>query len=436
MALGGGTFLTQNKLLPGAYINFVSSARAEAFLSERGYLAVALPLDFGIDDEIFTVTNEELIKNSLEIFGYSYTSEKLKGIRDLFKNATTCYIYKLNSGDKATSEYGVAKCSGIRGNDITISIETNLDDNSMFDVNTYLDNNIVDSQSVLSSSQLLDNAFVVFDKTKKLEINLNITFSGGTNRQDTNYAIYHQKFLEKIESYSFNAICAYTDDNIISSLYAQFTKRMRDEVGVKFQCVVYKNPYDYEGVISVENEIIDDLDPSYSLVLYTAGIISSCKVNKSNTNKKYDGEYYIKTDYKQLDLQKAIEDGKFIFHKVGDDVRVLSDINTLVTVSEEKGSDFKSNQTIRVLDQVANDIAVLFNEKYLGIVTNDKNGRLSFWNDLVTHHKTLESIRAIEDFDPENIIVDKGNTKKSVVVYDKIMPTNAMEQLYMTTEVI
>ena len=30
MALGGGTFLTQNKVLPGAYMNFVSVAKARS----------------------------------------------------------------------------------------------------------------------------------------------------------------------------------------------------------------------------------------------------------------------------------------------------------------------------------------------------------------------------------------------------------------------
>ena len=33
MALGGGTFLTQNKILPGAYINFISVANASAIFS-------------------------------------------------------------------------------------------------------------------------------------------------------------------------------------------------------------------------------------------------------------------------------------------------------------------------------------------------------------------------------------------------------------------
>ena len=40
MAFGGGTFTSQNKVLPGAYINFVSAARASASLSERGTAAM------------------------------------------------------------------------------------------------------------------------------------------------------------------------------------------------------------------------------------------------------------------------------------------------------------------------------------------------------------------------------------------------------------
>jgi len=34
--LGGGTFITQNKVMPGTYMNFVSAARASATLSDRG----------------------------------------------------------------------------------------------------------------------------------------------------------------------------------------------------------------------------------------------------------------------------------------------------------------------------------------------------------------------------------------------------------------
>ena len=33
MALGGGSYTTQNKILPGSYLNFISAARTQAALS-------------------------------------------------------------------------------------------------------------------------------------------------------------------------------------------------------------------------------------------------------------------------------------------------------------------------------------------------------------------------------------------------------------------
>lgn len=52
-------------------------------------------------------------------------------------------------------------------------------------------------------------------------------------------------------------------------------------------------------------------------------MIAGCAVNASNTNKKYDGEFTVNTDYTQKQLEKAISDGEFAFHRVGQDIRVL-----------------------------------------------------------------------------------------------------------------
>ena len=118
-------------------------------------------------------------------------------------------------------------------------------------------------------------------------------------------------------------------------------------------------------------------------------------------------------------------------HQVNGDVRVLTDINTFVSVTDEKSEDFSSNQTIRVLDQIGNDIAAVFNDKYLGKIPNDNAGRISLWNDIVSHHQQLQAIRAIENFTAEDVTVEAGESKKSVVVNDYVTPTNAMEKLYM-----
>ena len=62
MALGGGTFLVQNKVIPGSYINFVSAARASAVLSDRGTATIPLEFDWCVDGEVFAVENSEFQK--------------------------------------------------------------------------------------------------------------------------------------------------------------------------------------------------------------------------------------------------------------------------------------------------------------------------------------------------------------------------------------
>lgn len=44
---GGGQWTTQNKVLGGAYINFISAARVTTESSERGVATMPLELDWG-----------------------------------------------------------------------------------------------------------------------------------------------------------------------------------------------------------------------------------------------------------------------------------------------------------------------------------------------------------------------------------------------------
>lgn len=431
--LGGGTFLTQNKVLPGSYINFISAAKASATLSDRGIAALAMELDWGVDGSVFTVEAADFQKESLKIFGYDYTHEKLKGLRDLFKNIKTGHFYKLNNGAKATCTYATAKYTGIRGNDLKIVISANVDDGTKYDVQTFLGTVKVDTQTVTTMAEMKSNDYVDFNTAALIALTAGTPLTGGTNGAAVT-GVEYQTFLDKIEPYSFNTLGCLSVTPEITDLFVQFTKRMRDEVGVKFQTVVYRTAGDYEGIINLENDVTDDANAA-SLVYWVTGIAAGCAVNKSNTNKKYDGEFTVNVDYKQSELEDGIKTGKFMLHKVGDEVRVLEDINSFITFTDEKNSDFSSNQTIRVLDQIANDIAVLFNTKYLGNVPNDASGRISFWNDVVKHHQELQTIRAIENFQADDIVVSQGATKKSVVVQDVVTVVNAMAQLYMTTVV-
>ena len=150
--------------------------------------------------------------------------------------------------------------------------------------------------------------------------------------------------LAELEKYSYNTLAVKTSDEAIKSLVVAFVTRMRDRVGAKFQAVLFNKAADYEGVINV-----DDINA----VPWVAGAEAGCAINKSLTNFKYDGEYDLKHDYTQTQLEDALDAGKLVFHSVDDDIHVLRDINSLTTFTPEKGIDFSYNQVIRVLDEDA-----------------------------------------------------------------------------------
>lgn len=434
MALGGGTFTSQNKVLPGAYMNFVSLATASATLSDRGVAAIGLETGWGPTGDVFEITNEDFIKNSFTLLGYAYDDEALKPLREVFKNAVRVYAYRLNGGGaKATGTYATAKYAGTRGNDIKIAVAVNVDDTDKFDVITYVGTAEVDKQVVAAASDLVSNDWVDFNASATLTVTAATALTGGTN--STVDATAHQTMLGKLESYSFNALGYAGTTDTIKSLYVAYTKRLRDEVGKKFVTVVYNKAADYEGVVNVKNAVTDTGADEPSIVYWITGLMAGLAVNASATNNVYDGEYTPNVSYTQSQLEAAITAGEFVLHNVDNTVRVLTDINSLTTVTDDKGEVFKSNQTIRVCDQIANDIAALFNTKYLGNIPNDASGRASLWLDIVKHHEELETLRAIEDFSEDDVTVEQGNTKQSVVVTDAITIVNSMEKLYMTVTV-
>lgn len=434
MALGGGIFVSQNKKLPGAYINFVSAARASATLSDRGIVALPIEMDWGEEGKVIELTSDQFLYNSEKLLGYDYGADWCNGLRDVFLNATKVYLYKLNTGVKAANKFCTARFGGKRGNDLKTVIVANVDEPSKFDVKTILGTKIVDIQTGVSgtTSELADNDYVVWLDSVAIEETASTPLTGGSNGE-VNTASWQAAF-SALESYSFNTLGVVSETEEVKKLAATWTKRMRDEIGVKFQTVVSNYAADDKGVINVVTGTEAKADCP-ALVFWVTGAQAGCAVNASCTNKVYDGEFAPDVSRTQAQLVECIDKGEFVLHRVGDEIRVLTDINSKVSVSVEENEDFKSNQVIRVLDQIANDIAVLFATKYLGVIPNDEAGRISLWNDIVKHHQELQQLRAIEGFTSENVVVTKGDTKKSVVVSDMVTPVNAMEQLYMTVTV-
>ena len=343
--LGGGIFVTQNKTLPGSYINFVNASSASSNVGERGVVAIAFssPVTENIG-KVFELTKSQFYTDCEDICGIPYESHEGRILREIFCHASKVIVY-----------------------------------------------------------------LTATDEDDPTEI------------------------INALEAYEFNVLCAYSGIQTTITAYINAVKTWRDKLGKKCQVVVYNQETpNHEGVINVVSTVSEAGTDTYALTAWVAGAMAGCKINESCTNMLYDGEYTINTNKTQAELEECINKGKVAFHNVYGEVRLLEDINSLTTTTADKGEDFKSNQTIRVIDQIANDIAKLFNTKYLGKIPNNESGRVSLWADIVAHHRQLEAINAIETFDATQLKVEKGATKKSVVVNDVITVMNAMTQLYMT----
>ena len=252
-----------------------------------------------------------------------------------------------------------------------------IDDETKYDVSTYLGTKEVDLQTIKTVNELVDNDYVTFNMTT-IAVTAGKALTGGTNGDVSGEA--HQKFLDKLESYQVNAVGCTAKDEATSNLYVQYVKRLREEQGIKFQVVLFNNTANYEGVINVKNTTVED---DSALVYWVTGVIAGCEINKSNTNKTYDGEYTINADYTQAQLEASIDNGEFVLHKVGDEIRVLVDINSLVD----------------------------------------------------TLFKDYQTLQAIENFEDSDVSVQIGNDKKSVTIDTSVQVINAMEKLYMTVVV-
>ena len=448
MAHGGGVWLTQNKVLPGYYHNVVSAPKATATLSDRGTVAIPFNLSWGEVGKVFIVERNDFLKNSMKIFGYDYTAPEMLALREVFNHALKVVCYRLGAtvtegGDAvghvpASCTYATAKYPGTRGNAIKLEISQDADDENGFVVRTIVGSSCADTQKVKAYSELVENDWVKFDKTGvTLAVTSGMPLTGGNTGTPTGKD--YQDFLAAIEPYNFNILCCPVSDPDVIRNFFKETESQRDDYGDKFQLVAYQPDADYEGVIGVWNKVthptISDVEEHYS-VYWVAGAEAGCAINKTLTNTKYDGELDINVSYTQSELEEAINEGRLVFHNVNGEVRVLEDINTFTEVSNDKGDIFKSNQTMRTVDQISNDIAVTFCTRYLGKEQNDKPGRAALWYDLVYYFRQLEALRVIEDFDPEVITCELGEDKKSVLVtIAGLNIVNAMSKLYMTTVV-
>lgn len=444
--MAGGTWLSQNKVRPGAYINFKAVPKPSMTVGDRGIVAIPLSLNWGATGKLIEVLSSDLLDgNSKKLVGFTAFDSESKLLAGSLSYCYKALVYRMNAGGvKATATIGniiaTAKYFGTLGNKIIISVSEDQVTN-LWTVITYVDGSSVDKQVITAATELVSNDYVDFsvDELGTLTESAGTALTGGTNGTAVEATAY-PAFLALLAMAKWQTLACLSSDTSIKSSIQTFIRQCRDDEGRYVQGVVADySGADYEGIInSISGAVIDDVTFSKEdFVAIVAGMTAGANFNESNTAKKIVGATSIVGELTDAQIKEALGNGKFLLSTSTDgDIKVEQDINSLHTYSQDRNYNFSKNRIIRTLDEIGTTTKSTWEKTYMGKVDNNKTGRGLFKADLIQYGNELQRLAGIQEFEgAADISIAQGKDLDAVVVDWYVKPVDSMEKLYMTVNV-
>lgn len=443
--MAGGTFVSQNKVRPGVYINFKAAPQPLGSLGDRGIAAFPIHLPWGESNKVIILEAGEYVKQAKALLGFDASDARIRHITAAMSHVNQLLLYRLDGtgASKATATEGIltatAKFGGSRGNDLKVVVQSNIDTSIAFDVITLLDASEVDRQTVSTIDELQSNDFVIWSGEGELTTTAGVSLAGGTD--GTASGSDFSAALTAFEAYPFNVLGVPLDDTTSKQLAVAYVKRQREDEGKKIQAVLINQANaDYEGIISLRNGVItaDGVQvPPTSLVWEIAAMQAAANVNESLTYRAIPNAVDAFPRLTNSETIKALQNGELVITALNNTAVVEQDINTLKSFNENRSKAFSKNRVMRVLDTIGNDVKRIFDSFYIGKVSNNADGRALLEAEVVSYLQSLQAINAIQNFDTQtDISVIQGNDVDSVVVELSVQPVDSMEKIYMTVEVV
>jgi len=165
--MAGGTWIDQNKVRPGVYINYKSKPASLAQMGERGTVAIAWLSDWVETNKFYIIEDV----SDCEKLGHAISDDEMLFVRQILKGtnrtagASKILVYTLagTGAAKATATTGgvvaTAKNNGAFGNNLSVSVTGSA---SPYTVHTFLKGTEVDAQQASQVSDLVSNDYVDF----------------------------------------------------------------------------------------------------------------------------------------------------------------------------------------------------------------------------------------------------------------------------------
>lgn len=446
-----GTWKTQNKRRPGAYINVKGNGNP---LSPSPVGRLLMLSDLTLNWGKTGVVELSATSDFRAELGTKLDDPQLLPLKQALKGAETVLFLNLNNGEKATGTAETsplkfkAKYAGTKGNNIKVVIEPEAVESGQTPkkatVSTIFDAVIVDQQTITIDAldEYLENDYVVPEinsavtslPTSPVTINL----TGGTTKADDLTEVFNTALDS--ESYSVVTTAGMSVDSNMHGLLVEALKRLRENEGVKVRGIIPANDntpvYNYEGVSMVANGFIEGdgtMVDTTNAAAYFAGVSASATASEALTYHNVSDAVEAWPKLNNEETIDALNAGKIVFTtRAGQRVVVEQDINSLIKFTAERTRDFSKNRIIRTLDEICTNTQETFENSYLGRVPNNENGRALFKANRISYLTTLQAQNIIQNWDNGDITVNAGNDKDAIVVDVAVTPVDAMEKLYMT----
>lgn len=441
----GGIWTSQNKVLPGVYIRFATGQANGLTVGERGIVTICEPMSWGPVGQITPVT---LTTDVTPITGYDITNPHNQFLQEMFKGTdrtsapTTVLLYRPSASSSAQASVTTGQLTatavypGTRGNDISIIITELTDPESTFTVSTVVDGAIMDQQTAATVEELTANDWVTFSGSGALEATTGAALTGGAD--GTVQSAAYSAYLTAIEPYKFDIMVYDGTDSTVQTALLSFIERMNDNNGQYCQLVASElsNP-NSRYVINVNSTV--NLSDGTQLTAQQAtwwagGAQAGAMYNQSLTYAQYPGA--VSTVMWTTDeYAKQIQTGNFVLFAEDGVVKVMQDINTLTTYTQDIGEIYRYNRTMRLCNTIANDIFKQFSASFIGQVNNNEQGRARFQAAIVGYLQQIQDNQGIQNFTPEDVEVLPGTAIDAIVVNVAIQAVGSVEKIYMTVEV-
>lgn len=441
----GGIWTSQNKALPGVYIRFKTGTALGLTVGDRGVVTICEPMSWGPVAQVTPVT---LTTDVTPITGYDITAPQNRFLQEMFKGTnrtsapTTILLYRPTASGSAQAKVTTGELTatavypGARGNDISLIITELTEPESAFTVSTVVDGAIVDQQTASQISELVANDWVTFSGTGALAATTGAALTGGAD--GTVESAAYSAYLSTIEPYKFDIMVYDGSDSTVQTALLSFIERVNENNGQYCQLVAsgLSNP-DSRYVININSPVTlsdgTELTPQ-QVTWWAGGASAGALYNQSLTYAQYPGA--VSTTMQTVDqFTQAVQAGNFVLFAENGVVKVMQDINSLTTYTEDIGQVYSKNRVMRLCNTIANDIFQQFSESFIGVVNNNEQGRARFQAAIVGYLQQIQDNQGIQNFTSDDVEVLAGSAIDAIVVNVAIQAVDSVEKIYMTIEV-